>query len=82
MSLLDDQHLRIDANIRVVDVSDYTGSEDQGWHVCDCSGADCGVATTRAEAVRMMSFVALKARANLPLQVLAPDGTPTGDRIG
>ncbi len=51
------------------------------WTVLDASGSRQGLTGSRAEAVRLMSRLALRERSVLPLKVIDGEGRPTGDRL-
>jgi hypothetical protein len=68
--------------VRLVAVSDHVATEQTCWHVQDYCGEDCGSAVSRMDAVRLMSRVAMSRAGSLPLLVLHPDGSPSGDRLG
>jgi hypothetical protein len=53
----------------------------QRWAVLDGSGHRQGGTQSRAEAVRLMSRLALRKHSVLPLTVVDSEGRPTGDQL-
>jgi hypothetical protein len=51
------------------------------WLVVDGAGGQQGRTGSRAEAVRLMSRIAMRAPGILPLTVVDHRGRPTGDRL-
>ena len=58
-----------------------TQPTDLDWLVVDGTGSQQGQTGSRAEAVRLMSRLALRARSTLPLTVVDCQGRPSGDRL-
>ena len=80
--VLADPHARVDGSPEPKDESLPRSSRlGARWTVVDANGASHGRLATRSEAVRLMSTLAGRIPAALPLHVADRDGHETGDRL-
>jgi hypothetical protein len=67
--------------VALADRTEAAEAQGQRWAVLDGSGHRQGGTSSRAEAVRLMSRLALRRHSVLPLTVVDSEGRPTGDQL-
>jgi hypothetical protein len=71
----------VDDWVAIANRAEAAEATSERWAVLDGAGQKQGGTRSRAEAVRLMSRLALREHSVLPLRVVDREGRPTGDQL-